>query len=56
MKRFLRAYEDWIESDPDGARVSGPPVNYRSAIRREVARLASAVRRGVDWTPELVAA
>ncbi len=51
LRRFLGAYEDWIDTEPAGPRSSGPPVNYRNAIRREVARFCSAIRREEPWVP-----
>ena len=51
FKRVVAAWEDWVDAEPKEERSGGPPINYRTLIRREVVRFAVAIDRGDAFVP-----
>jgi CRISPR-associated protein Cas1 len=55
LRRFLTAYEEWVDrQDGSQARTGGPPCNYRARVRRDVLRVVAALDRDLDFDPEEV--
>jgi len=51
MKRYLAQYEQWMLERP-GKKEEGPPgPHFRDRLKREVEKLAAALRSGGDFTP-----
>jgi CRISPR-associated protein Cas1 len=54
LRRFLKAYEEWVDRPESDTRPGGPPCNYRARLRRDVLRLVAALDRDLEYEPEEV--
>jgi CRISPR-associated protein Cas1 len=51
LRRFLRAFEEWMIDRPGNAANGPPPPNFRAVLRAEVENLARALRENTAFVP-----